>query len=83
MNYYLTKSNPNTFRLQDYLQVISPTEESRWTVCKDATPGDTLFIGLAGKEAGIYARATITSDPIFRGDDPDFWIDPKEAAKPR
>lgn len=81
MNHYLTKSNPNTFRLQDYL-ATSPTE-SRWTVCKDAKPGDSLFVGLAGKKAGIYAKATITSIPTFGGEDPDFWISPEEAAKPR
>ena len=81
MNCYLTKSNPNTFRLQDYLTTFPP--ESRWTVCKDAKPGDTLFIGLAGEEAGIYATAIVTSRPIFAGEDPDFWILPEEARKPR
>jgi len=84
MNYYLAKSNPNTFRLRDYLASLPalPTE-SRWTVCKDAKPGDTLVIGLSGKEAGIYAAATITSLPTFGGEDPDFWVSPEEAAKPR
>jgi len=81
MNLYLTKSNPNTFRLQDFLSHYP--REGRWTVCKDAKPGDTLFIGLAGEQAGIYATATITSTPIFAGEDPDFWISPEEAAKPR
>jgi len=81
MNYYLTKSNPNTFRLQDYLATC-PTE-SRWTVCKDAKPGDTLFIALAGEEAGIYATATITSTPTPGPEGPDFWVSPEEAAKPR
>ena len=81
MNYYLTKSNPNTFRLQDYL--AEDPKESRWTVCKDAKPGDTLFIGLSGKEAGIYATATITSSPTYGGEDPDFWISSEEARKPR
>ena len=81
MSDYLTKSNPNIFRLQEFL-VASP-EEARWTVCKDAEVGDTLFIGLSGKEAGIYATATITKLPTYGGEDPDFWIDPKEAAKPR
>ncbi len=81
MNYYLTKSNPNTFRLQDYL--AEDPRESRWTVCKDAEPGDTLFIGLSGEEAGIYAMATITSNPILGPEEPDFWISPEEARKPR
>lgn len=81
MNYYLTKSNPNTFRLQDYLGTFPTT--SRWTVCKDAKPGDTLIIGLSGKEAGIYATATIASTSTFGGEDPDFWINPEEAAKAR
>ena len=81
MSYCLTKSNPDIFGLQAFL-ATSP-EESRWTVCKDAEIGDTLFIGLSGKEAGIYATATITSLPTYGGEDPDFWIDPKEAAKPR
>ena len=81
MNYYLTKSNPNTFRLQDYL--ATDPEESRWTVCKDAKPGDTLVIGLSGEEAGIYAVATITSNPILGPEEPDFWVSPEEAAKPR
>ena len=81
MNYYLTKSNPNTFRLQDYL--ATDPEESRWTVCKDAKPGDTLVIGLSGEEAGIYATATITSPPTPGPESPDSWVSPKEAAKPR
>ena len=81
MNYYLTKSNPNTFRLQDYL--ATDPEESRWTVCKDAKPGDTLVIGLSGEEAGIYAMATITSNPLLGSEKPDFWVSPEEAAKPR
>ena len=81
MKCYLTKSNPNTFRLQDYL-ATSPTE-SRWTVCKDAKPGDILFIALAGEEAGIYATATLTSTPIHGPEGPDFWVSPEEAAKPR
>ena len=81
MNYYLTKSNPNTFRLQDYLGMF-PTA-SRWTACKNAKPGDTLIIGLSGKKAGIYATAIITSTPTFGGEDPDCWINPEEAAKPR
>ena len=81
MNYYLTKANQNTFRLQDYL-ATSP-KKSRWTVCKDAKSGDTLYIGLAGEKAGIYATAIITSTPIFTGEDADFWISPEEAAKPR
>ena len=83
MKYYLTKSNPNTFRLQDYLAHSPIPTESRWTVCKDAKPGDTLFIGLAGEEAGIYAKATITLTPTKGGEDPDFWIYPEEARKPR
>ena len=83
MSYYLTKSNPNIFRLQDYLKTVSPGEKSRWRVCRKAKPGDTLFIGLAGKEAGIYAAATITSTPIARGGNPDLFISPEEAAKPR
>ena len=81
MSYYLTKSNPDIFRLQAFLGT-SP-ENARWTVCKDAKVGDTLFIGLSGKEAAIYATATITKLPTRGGEDPDFWIDPKETAKPR
>lgn len=81
MNYYLTKSNLNTFRLQDFL--ATRPMEARWTICKDAKPGDTLFIGLAGEEAGIYATATVTSPPTYGGEAPDFWVDPEEAAKPR
>jgi len=81
MNYYLSKSNRNTFRLQDYL--ATHPRESRWTVCKDAKPGDTLVIGLSGEEAGIYATATITSNPELGPEAPDFWVSPEEAAKPR
>ncbi len=81
MEYYLTKSNPNTFRLKDYL-ATHPTD-SRWTICKNAKAGDTLYIGLSGSEAGIYAKATVTLKPIFAGEDSDFWVSPEEAAKQR
>jgi len=81
MSYYLTKSKPDIFRLQPFL-ATSP-EDARWTVCKDAEIGDTLFIGLSGKEAGIYATAAIISLPTYGGEAPDFWEDRIEAAKPR
>ncbi len=49
MSYYLTKSNPNVYRLQDALNFYhNELGEMSWTVVKQAKRGDTLYIGQSG-----------------------------------
>lgn len=84
MSYLLTKSNPNKWRLKDYLRDLD-TDDTEWypewwsDVCKDTKPGDTLFIGVSGEEAGIYAKATIASLPCFRTIDEEYAVPPGSA----
>ncbi len=81
MSYYLTKANPNKWMLLHFLKDLDKGAPSWWSdVCKDAKPGDTLFMGLSGeKEAGIYAKATIISDPKYNTPDQDYAIPPGSA----
>jgi len=82
MSYYLTKSNPNIYKLQDALNFYRGIPDVNWTTCKDAKPGDILFIGQAGEEAGIYARAIIASTTTFEApEDHPFFVNPKDARK--
>ena len=80
MKYYLTKANPNKWRLQDYLRSLGTDVPFWWSeVCEDAEPGDILYIGLSGDKAGIYGKATITSDPNPDTPDQEYAVPPGSA----
>ena len=82
MSYYLTKSNPNVYKLRDALDFYQGMSDISWTTCKHAKPGDILFIGQAGEEAGIYARAIVASTTILEApDDHPFFVNPEDARK--
>ena len=81
MSYHLTKSNPEKFNLQDCLDGIYSF--NCWTTGKKSKLGDVLFIGLSGKDAGIYIEALITSEPILQKPDGDGWTGPKEELRER
>ena len=82
MSYYLTKSNPNVYKLQDALNYYRNVADVSWTICKDAELGDILFIGQSGEEAGIYAKAIVADYACFEApDDPRFWVNPEGARK--
>lgn len=84
MSSYLTKVNPNKWRLQDYLTSLGTDIPECWSdVCRDAKPGDALFIGLSGKEAGIYAKATITSRPYYDYFYEEFYVNLEDAKQKR
>ncbi len=82
MKCYLTKSNPKKWRMLDYLrrmQLVTDELPDWWSdVCNDAEPGDTLFIGISGPDAGIYAKATIISTPYSDTPDDEFYVNPKD-----
>lgn len=83
MRYQLIKSNPNLYKLLDALNIYrNAADVGMWTACKDAKPGDTLFIGQAGEKAGIYARATVASTPTLETPDDEFWVNPAGVRKP-
>ncbi len=80
MKYYLTKSNPNVWKTQEYLKGLGTNVPDWWSdVCKDAEPRDPLFIGVSGENAGIYGKATIISCPCFDTPDLEFYINPQDA----
>jgi len=81
MRYYLAKSNPNVYQIREALDYYRSVADVSWTICKDAKPGDILFIGQSGKEAGIYAKAIVTGDTFKAPYDFHFWLDPEEARK--
>lgn len=82
MGYYLTKSNPDRYRLQDALSYYRSVSDVSWTICKDAEPGDILFIGQSGEQAGIYTRAIVASTTTFEApDDHPFFVNPEDARK--
>ncbi len=47
-------------------------------MCKDTQPGDILFIGISGKDAGIYAKATVISCPRWDTPDREFYVNPED-----
>ena len=82
MSYYLTKSNPNVYKLRDALNSYRGMSDISWTTCKHAKPSDILFIGQSGEEAGIYARAIVASTTTFEApDDHPFFVNPEDARK--
>jgi len=81
MSYYLTKSNPNVYKLRDALNFYRGISDVSWTTCKDAEPGDILFIGQSGEEAGIYARAIVASTTTLEAPDDNFFVNPEDARK--
>ena len=79
MSCYLTKSNPNVWRTQEYLEGLGTNVPDWWSdVCKHTEPGDILFIGISGKNAGIYAKATVISRPRWDTPDHEFYVNPED-----
>ena len=86
MEYCLVKTNPKTYDLIRCLEENETFEGWSWSVGARVQPGNILFIGLSGSQAGIYARATIAGRPNrgnITGDDLGYWIDLEEAKKER
>lgn len=79
MRCYLSKSSPRIWKTREYLRGLDIDMPDWWSdVCKDVQPGDTLFIGVSGEEAGIYARATIVSRARPDTPDREFYVNPKD-----
>lgn len=47
-------------------------------MCTHTKPGDMLFIGISGKNAGIYAKATVISRPCWDTPDHEFYVNPED-----
>lgn len=75
MNYSVTKSNPDIWDLISFLD--SNIKTSDWTIVKTARPNDLLFIGLSGKDAGIYAVARVCSAPQLTSEQDDEFTKTK------
>ena len=82
MSYYLTKSNPQVYKLREALSYYrsTPDIDVYWTTPKYAEPGDILFIGQSGEKAGIYAKTIVASSPTREELDDKFWVNPEEVA---
>ncbi len=79
MSCYLTKSNPNIWKTQEYLKGLGTNMPDWWSdVCKDTRLGDILFIGISGKDAGIYAKTTVISCPRWDTPDREFYVNPED-----
>jgi len=79
MSCYLTKSNPNVWKTQEYLTGSGTNVPDWWSdVCKHTEPGDILFIGISGINAGIYAKATVISRPRWDTPDHEFYVNPED-----
>jgi len=81
MSYYLTKSNPKIYKLREALDYYRGIADISWTICKNAEPGDFLFIGQSGEEAGIYAKAIVADYTTFKELNDDFFIIPASVRK--
>ena len=82
MSYYLSKSNPRVYKLQEALIHYRGLPDVYWTICKDAEIGDIIFIGQSGSEAGIYAKAIVASIPSLQEPDDKFWVNIKDTKEP-
>jgi len=70
------KSNPSIYRLREALDYYRSVAGVSWTICKNAEPGDILFVGQSGEEAGIYAKAIVADHATPEEVNDDFWVDP-------
>ena len=87
MNYWILQSNPNTYRMIDYMRVHQ-NEPDTWSISRyvnEIEIKNIAFIWLSNEKGknnrGIYAMAEITGLPIlhrhFEWEDP-YWIDKEE-----
>jgi hypothetical protein len=79
MAHYLVKSNPNKWRIFNYLEDLGDDAPERWTVGKTVKPGDILFIGAAGEAAAILAKATASSEPFIADAERSYYLDPAKS----
>lgn len=81
MAYWLFQGNPKYYRVLD---AIRDFEQMPWLVTrygKDIAPGDGVLVWVSGKEAGIYAIATVTepAQVITKLPDRKYWADASRA----
>jgi len=81
MAYWLFQGNPKYYRVLD---AIRDFEQMLWLVTrygKDIAPGDGVLVWVSGKEAGIYAIATVTepAQVITKLPDRKYWADASRA----
>ncbi len=79
--FWLFQANPKYSRILDGIREL---EGMHWLVTRYAQQiavGDRVLIWVAGKDAGIYAIATVTQSPHFvdRPPDFDYWLLPLRA----
>ncbi len=81
MAYWLFQNNPKYYRILD---AIRECEQMPWLVTRyqdKIAVGDGVLVWVAGKAAGIYAVAQVSSAPQIREEmvDKDYWIDATRA----
>ena len=72
---YLVKSNPNNWRIFDYLRDLGNGEPESWTVSPGVKAGDVLFMGASGEKAAIIATGVAASSPAYDTPERDYFVD--------
>jgi len=79
-NVWIFQCNPNLFNLVGFLQSSNTSKEISWRVTRFDEKihiGDKVYLWQAGDDAGIYAVATVLSEPDIiepKQDDMDFVL---------
>ncbi len=80
MAYWLFQANPKYHRI---FEAIRDLDEMPWLVTRyrqQMQPGDGVLVWVAGEKAGVYAIASIVSEPEILAPkdiaDLDYWTDP-------
>ncbi len=78
---WIFQANQKRYRIFDAIQEL---EQDQWRVPQHASrirAGDKVYIWVAGKRAGIYAKGSVLTPPRrmpVESEDLVYWVDPKE-----
>jgi predicted RNA-binding protein with PUA-like domain len=83
MAHWLLQSNPQKWRLADFLEEHTPEELSAWSVTRyldQVSEGDDLALWRSGRDAGVIALGHATG-PTYEaaGAADTYWEDPEQA----
>ena len=75
---FIFQGNPDLWDFDSYLETAQPGDVDNWKVSQSKnqmSAGDRVLFWKSGKEAGIYATGTLTSEPYPRESDERLKID--------
>jgi hypothetical protein len=85
-NAWIFQANPNRYRIEDSLQL---EKQEFWNLnqhAKDIHSGDRVLVWISGSSAGIYALATVLSEPTLRPDSAKgltYWRSRQDGQRPK